>query len=196
MFLYRQRNKKICIFSVFLETHSWHSCHSFATVMATMKGSVVGHSKGMTKLTIRAIRDLHEFSNIFSSEFNCSDIHDRVLCFEVIKGERLVEKDDPKGKGDSENRSKLCNCLFSILLFVLIVIRVSSRLSLLPFLISLSCSSWLQHMVIGSPVKDCKFRLNWSKLQCNIVKINVEHHRLTKYGFMKIVLNVRLFRLS
>ena len=26
-----------------------------------------------------------EFSNIFASEFNNSDMHDRVLCFQIIK---------------------------------------------------------------------------------------------------------------
>ena len=31
------------------------------------------------------IEDLDEFSNIFSSEFNKSDIHDRVLCFQIIE---------------------------------------------------------------------------------------------------------------
>ena len=31
------------------------------------------------------MEDLNEFSNIFSSLFNNSDIHDRVLCFEVIR---------------------------------------------------------------------------------------------------------------
>ena len=31
------------------------------------------------------IADLSEFSNVFASEFNKADIHDRVLCFQVIK---------------------------------------------------------------------------------------------------------------
>ena len=31
------------------------------------------------------MEDLNKLSNIFASEFNNSDMHDRVLCFEVIK---------------------------------------------------------------------------------------------------------------
>ena len=49
--------------------------------------SVVERSKDLTT------EDLHDFLNVFSSEFNCSDIHDRVLCFEIIKDEEFIVKD-------------------------------------------------------------------------------------------------------
>ena len=55
--------------------------------MATEQDSVVERSKDLTT------EDLHDFLNIFSSEFNCSDIHDRVLCFEIIKDEEFIAKD-------------------------------------------------------------------------------------------------------
>jgi hypothetical protein len=38
--------------------------------------------EGLRDMTIE---DLQEFSNIFASEFNNSDIHDRMLCFQVIE---------------------------------------------------------------------------------------------------------------
>ena len=63
--------------------------------MATGQGSVVESSKDMT------IEDLHDFSNIFSSEFNCSDIHDRVLCFEIIQDDELTAKDDSEDNSES-----------------------------------------------------------------------------------------------
>ena len=40
------------------------------------------------------MEDLNEFSNIFASLFNNSDIHDRVLCFEVIRDEESEKKVD------------------------------------------------------------------------------------------------------
>jgi hypothetical protein len=53
-------------------------------------------SKDMTN------EDLHEFSNIFSSEFNRSDIHDRVLCFKMIENEEFDNKVDSE---DDESES-------------------------------------------------------------------------------------------
>ena len=47
--------------------------------------------------------DLNEFSNIFASEFDNSDIHDRVLCFEVIfKDEEFDTKADSEPESQSE----------------------------------------------------------------------------------------------
>jgi hypothetical protein len=66
--------------------------------MANEKGPVVDR---LNKITIA---DLREFSDIFASEFNCSDIHDRVLCFEYIKGEGLIAKHD----SESDSWRKIC----------------------------------------------------------------------------------------
>ena len=70
--------------------------------MANEQSSVVESLKDMT------IEDLHDLSNIFSSEFNCGDIHDRVLCFKIIKDEELVAKDDSEddSNDDSEDNSE------------------------------------------------------------------------------------------
>ena len=46
------------------------------------------------------IKELSAFSNIFASEFNKADIHDRVLCFEVIKEGALGTKVDSEGEDD------------------------------------------------------------------------------------------------
>ena len=35
-----------------------------------------------------------EFSNIFASEFNNSDMHDRVMCFQIIKDNEFSIKND------------------------------------------------------------------------------------------------------
>jgi hypothetical protein len=47
------------------------------------------------------IDDLQEFSNIFASEFNNSDIHDRVLCFQIIENKEFEKK---VGSKDNERR--------------------------------------------------------------------------------------------
>ena len=50
--------------------------------------------------------DSSGFANIFASEFNKADIHDRVLCFEVISG--LKRKDDSEGEdGELENEHEV-----------------------------------------------------------------------------------------
>ena len=57
-------------------------------------------------------KDSSGFANAFASEFNKADIHDRVLCFEVIKeGELEFDSDDfeigfevMKGELDSEDK--------------------------------------------------------------------------------------------
>ena len=46
--------------------------------------------------------DLNEFSNIFASEFNNSDIHDRVLCFQVIEDEEFEMNVDSEPETQSE----------------------------------------------------------------------------------------------
>ena len=53
--------------------------------------------EGLRDMTID---DLQEFSNIFASEFNSSDIHDRVLCFQII------ENEESKTEVESEDESK------------------------------------------------------------------------------------------
>ena len=51
--------------------------------------------------------DSSGFANIFASEFNKADIHDRVLCFEVIR-EGLKRKDDSEGEdGELENEHEV-----------------------------------------------------------------------------------------
>ena len=49
--------------------------------------------EGLRDMTIE---DLQEFSNIFASEFNNSDIHDRTLCFQVVENEEFETKVDYK----------------------------------------------------------------------------------------------------
>ncbi|XP_028412094.1 BTB/POZ domain-containing protein POB1-like [Dendronephthya gigantea] len=53
--------------------------------------------------------DLHEFSNIFASEFNNNSIHDRVLCFEILDCEDSVnEKAETLLPCDSETIPTNC----------------------------------------------------------------------------------------
>ena len=47
--------------------------------------------------------DLQEYSNIFASEFNSSDIHDRILCFQIIESDEFKRKD---GSEDDESQSE------------------------------------------------------------------------------------------
>ena len=47
---------------------------------------------------------VEEFSNIFASEFNNSEIHDRVLCFQIIKDKEFGTKDD-ESQSESECRA-------------------------------------------------------------------------------------------
>jgi hypothetical protein len=47
--------------------------------------------------------DLQEFSNIFASEFNSSDIHDRILCFQIIENEEFKSRN---GSEDDESQSE------------------------------------------------------------------------------------------
>ena len=59
--------------------------------------------EGLRDMTIE---DLQEFSNIFASEFNNSDIHDRVLCFQVIENEtKVVDSEDDESRCESETGS-------------------------------------------------------------------------------------------
>ena len=50
------------------------------------------------------LEDFKEFSNIFSSEFNKSDIHDRVLCFQIIEDE-FEKTNDDNDTCESERRT-------------------------------------------------------------------------------------------
>ena len=68
-------------------------------IMATDKEILDG--EGLRDMTIE---DLQEFSNIFASEFNSSDIHDRVLCFQIIENEELNTEVDNENV-NSETRS-------------------------------------------------------------------------------------------
>ena len=61
--------------------------------MATDKEILDGDEDG-EGLRNMTIEDLQGFSNIFASEFNSSDIHDRVLCFQIIENEELNTKVD------------------------------------------------------------------------------------------------------
>ncbi len=71
--------------------------------MATDKEILDG--EGLRDMTIE---DLQEFSNVFASEFNSSDIHDRVLCFQIIENEELkytkVDNDFINSETESENK--------------------------------------------------------------------------------------------
>ena len=40
------------------------------------------------------LEDFKEFSNIFSSEFNKSDIHDRVLIFQILEDDEFEKTND------------------------------------------------------------------------------------------------------
>ena len=55
------------------------------------------------------IEDLNEFSNIFASEFNNSDIHDRVLYFQVIakKEESYTGVDSENDESGTDKRSDI-----------------------------------------------------------------------------------------
>ena len=67
------------------------------------KASVAGSkvvSKDMT------IEDLNEFSNVFASQFDNSEIHDRVLCFQIIKDEESNAEVNSRG---NENESESNN---------------------------------------------------------------------------------------
>ena len=57
-------------------------------------------SKDMT------IEDLNEFSNVFASQFDNSEIHDRVLCFQIIKDEESNTEVNSRG---NENESESNN---------------------------------------------------------------------------------------
>ena len=73
------------------------------------KASVAGSkvvSKDMT------IEDLNEFSNVFASQFDNSDIHDRVLCFQIIKDEESNAEVDSRG---NENESESNNVQLELL---------------------------------------------------------------------------------
>ena len=59
------------------------------------------------------IEDLDEFSNIFASEFNNSDIHDRVLCFQIIEDDEFClvtteSKNGGKGSFIALRDSNVC----------------------------------------------------------------------------------------
>ncbi|CAB4043631.1 Hypothetical predicted protein [Paramuricea clavata] len=73
--------------------------------MALEKGQVF-IEEGLRDMTIE---DLQEFSNIFASEFNNSDIHDRVLCFQIIENETKVvdSEDEYESRCESETGSNL-----------------------------------------------------------------------------------------
>ena len=48
------------------------------------------------------IEELSGFANIFASEFNKADIHDRVLCFQLIKEGQRETNVDSEGEDDDE----------------------------------------------------------------------------------------------
>ena len=56
-------------------------------------------SKDMT------IEDLNEFSNVFASQFDNSDIHDRVLCFQIMKDEESDTEVDSSDENESESNN-------------------------------------------------------------------------------------------
>ena len=73
--------------------------------MALIEKDLILVEEGLRDMTIE---DLQEFSNIFSSEFNNSDIHDRVLCFQVIENEtKVVDSKDDESRCESETGSNL-----------------------------------------------------------------------------------------
>ena len=55
------------------------------------------------------LKDLNEFSNIFSSEFNKSGIHDRVLCFQIIEDDELNKIIDHNNACESERATESKN---------------------------------------------------------------------------------------
>ena len=48
------------------------------------------------------IEELREFSNIFATEFNRSEMHDRVLCFQIIENDMHDSKDEESEKRGTE----------------------------------------------------------------------------------------------
>ena len=63
------------------------------------KERIILVGEGLRDMTIE---DLQEFSNIFASEYNNSDIHDRVLCFQIIENKEF------ETKVDSEDGERQC----------------------------------------------------------------------------------------
>ena len=82
--------------------YSYH-CDSgiLAFNMAAKNGQKLGGDVSSKDMTVE------EFSNIFASEFNNSEIHDRVLCFQIIKDKEFDTKDD-----ESQSESKGPDGLF------------------------------------------------------------------------------------
>ena len=71
--------------------------------------------EGLRDMTIE---DLQEFSNIFASEFNNSDIHDRMLCFQVIENEAFETKVDSKDNNERRSESEILSNLISCPVFM------------------------------------------------------------------------------
>ena len=66
-------------------------------------------SKDMT------IEDLNEFSNVFASQFDNSEIHDRVLCFQIIEDEESNAEVDSRGnENESESNNNVQLALSSL----------------------------------------------------------------------------------
>ena len=51
--------------------------------------------------------DSFEISNIFASEFNSSDISDRVLCFQFIEDDRVDETKSDDGNNESSGGNEM-----------------------------------------------------------------------------------------
>ena len=75
--------------------------HLFDALICVNMAAVESFAKVSSKEM--KMEDLNKLSNIFASEFNNSDIHDRVLCFEVIKDEELGTKVDNSEDNESES---------------------------------------------------------------------------------------------
>ena len=69
--------------------------------MAAENGKVDGEGCSSKDLKLEYFK---EFSNIFSSEFNKSDIHDRVLCFQIIENNDFDERNDRNDSCESIKR--------------------------------------------------------------------------------------------
>ena len=80
----------------FYSVTSPHAFHKFRCVV-----NMAVESSGKVWSKDMKTEDLNEFSNIFASEFNNSDIHDRVLCFQVI-----IEDEEFEMNFDSEPESQ------------------------------------------------------------------------------------------
>ena len=82
---------------------------SFNPLRVTMASNIAVGSTGKVSSKDMKIEDLNEFSNVFASQFNNSDIHDRVLCFEVIikdeESEKEVDSEDNESGTESIKRS-------------------------------------------------------------------------------------------